>query len=73
MARTGSRSRYRRDEVVPHAKGGGRTLFDENVEQLEDGAADARLIDRWGRLTRVWRFKWTPTALVGSIAHRQAD
>ncbi len=31
-----------------------------------------RLIDRWGRLTRAWEFKWTPTALVGSIAHRQA-
>ena len=31
-----------------------------------------RLIDRWGRLTRAWGFKWTPTALVGSIAHRQA-
>ena len=31
-----------------------------------------RLIDRWGRLTRVWGFKWIPTALVGSIAHRQA-
>ena len=31
-----------------------------------------RLIDRWGRLTRAWRFKWTPTALVGAIAHRQA-
>ena len=27
-----------------------------------------RLIDRWGRLTRAWGFKWTPTALVGSIA-----
>ena len=32
-----------------------------------------RLIDRWGRLTRAWGFKWTPTALVRSIAHRQAD
>ena len=31
-----------------------------------------RLIYRWGRLTRAWGFKWTPTALVGSIAHRQA-
>ena len=31
-----------------------------------------RLIDRWGRLRCLWRFKWTPTALVGSIAHRQA-
>ena len=31
-----------------------------------------RLIDRWGRLTRAWGFQWTPTALVGSIAHRQA-
>ena len=30
-----------------------------------------RLVDRSGRLTRAWRFKWTPTALVGSIAHRQ--
>ena len=30
-----------------------------------------RLIDRWGRLRRAWGFKWTPTALVGSIAHRQ--
>ena len=30
------------------------------------------LIDRWGRLRRAWGFKWTPTALVGSIAHRQA-
>ena len=29
-----------------------------------------RLIDRWGRLTRAWGFKWTPTALVGSITHR---
>ena len=28
-----------------------------------------RLIDRWGRLRRAWGFKWTPTALVGSIAH----
>ena len=28
----------------------------------------ARLIDRWKCLTRAWRFKWTPTALVGSIA-----
>ena len=32
-----------------------------------------RMIDRWGRLTRASWFKWTPTALVGSIAHRQAD
>ena len=31
-----------------------------------------RLIDRWARLKRVWEFKWTPTALVGSITHRQA-
>ncbi len=31
-----------------------------------------RLIDRWGRLRCLWRFEWTPTALVGSIAHRQA-
>ena len=31
-----------------------------------------RFIDRWGRLTRAWGFKWAPTALVGSIAHRQA-
>ena len=31
-----------------------------------------RLIDRWGRLTRAWGFKWTPTALVGSIVRRQA-
>ena len=31
-----------------------------------------RMIDRWGRLRCLWRFKWTPTALVGSIAHRQA-
>jgi transposase len=31
-----------------------------------------RLIDLWGRLTRAWGFKWTPTALVGSITHRQA-
>ena len=31
-----------------------------------------RLMDRWGRLTRTWGFKWTPTALVGSIPHRQA-
>ena len=30
------------------------------------------LIDRWGRLTRAWGFKWTPTALTGSIPHRQA-
>ena len=30
-----------------------------------------RLIDRWGRLRHAWGFKWTPTALVGSIAHRQ--
>ena len=34
--------------------------------------ADDTGIDRWGRLTRAWGFKWTPTALVGSIAHRQA-
>ena len=27
-----------------------------------------RLMDRGGRLTRAWGFKWTPTALVGSIA-----
>ena len=33
---------------------------------------EAGEIDRWGRLTRAWGFKWTPTALVGSIAHRQA-
>ena len=25
-----------------------------------------RLIDRWGRLTRAWGFKWTPTALAGN-------
>ena len=31
-----------------------------------------RLIDRWGRLRRAWGFKWTPTALVGSNAHRRA-
>ena len=31
-----------------------------------------RQIDRWGRLTRTWGLKWRPTALVGSIAHRQA-
>ena len=31
-----------------------------------------RLIDRWGRLTRAWGFKWAPTALVGSIVRRQA-
>ena len=31
-----------------------------------------RLIDCWGPLRRLWGFKWTPTALVGSIAHRQA-
>ncbi len=31
-----------------------------------------RLIDHWGRLTRAWGLKWTPTALVGSISHRQA-
>ena len=31
-----------------------------------------RLIDRWGRLRSVWGSKWPPTALVGSIAHRQA-
>ena len=31
-----------------------------------------RLIDRWARLRRAWGFKWTPTALVGSIAHRKA-
>ena len=30
-----------------------------------------RLIDRWGRLRRLWGFKWTSTALAGSIAHRQ--
>ena len=30
------------DEVVPHAEGAGRTLFDENVEQIEDGAAGPR-------------------------------
>ena len=30
------------------------------------------LIDRWGRLTRAWGFKWTPTALAGSIPYRQA-
>ena len=29
-----------------------------------------RLIDRWGRLTRVWGSKWTPAAFVVSIAHR---
>ena len=32
-----------------------------------------RLIDRWWRLRRLWGFKWTPTALVGSIAHRRVD
>ena len=31
-----------------------------------------RLIDLWGRLTRAWEAQWTPAALVGSIAHRQA-
>ena len=31
-----------------------------------------RLIGRWGRLTRAWGFKWTPTALLGSIGHRKA-
>ena len=31
-----------------------------------------RLIDCWGPLRRLWGFKWTPTALVGSIAYRQA-
>ena len=31
-----------------------------------------RLIDRWGRLTRVWDFKWTPMAPIRPIAHRQA-
>ena len=31
-----------------------------------------RLIDRWGRLRRLWGFKWTPTALAGSFAHRRA-
>ena len=31
-----------------------------------------RLIDRWGRPRCLWRFKWTPTALVGSIVHRRA-
>ena len=31
-----------------------------------------RLIERWGGLTRVWAAKWTPAALVRSIAHRQA-
>ena len=31
-----------------------------------------RLIDCWGRLTAAWGPKWTPTALVGSIVHRQA-
>ena len=31
-----------------------------------------RLIDCWGRLRRLCGFKWTPTTLVGSIAHRQA-
>ena len=30
------------------------------------------LIDCWGPLRRLWGFKWTPTALVGSIAYRQA-
>ena len=30
-----------------------------------------RLIDRWGRLTRVWGPQWTPAAFVGSIPHRQ--
>ena len=30
-----------------------------------------RLIDRWGRLTRLWGSKWAPAAFVGSIAHRQ--
>ena len=31
-----------------------------------------RLIGCWGRLTRAWGFKRTPTALLGSIAHRKA-
>ena len=31
-----------------------------------------RLLDRWGRLRRLWGFKWTPTAFVGSIAHSVA-
>ena len=31
-----------------------------------------RLIARWGRLTRAWGFKRTPTVLPGSIAHRKA-
>ena len=31
-----------------------------------------RLIELWERLTRVWAAKWTPAALVRSIAHRQA-
>ena len=31
-----------------------------------------RLIGRWGRLTRAWGFKWTRTALLGSIGHRQS-
>ena len=31
-----------------------------------------RLIELWGRLTRVWTAKWTPAALVRSITHRQA-
>ena len=31
-----------------------------------------RLIDLWRRLTRSWAPKWTPAALIGSIAQRQA-
>ena len=30
-----------------------------------------RLLGLWGHLTRVWAVKWTPVALVHSIAHRQ--
>ena len=38
-----------------------------------DALVDAeRRIDRWGRLTRAWGFKWTPPAFAGSIPHRQA-
>ena len=39
-------------------------------------SAICRLIERlmgcWGGLTGVWPFKRTPTALLGSIAHRKA-
>ena len=34
-------------------------------------SAICRLIDRWGRLTHAWGFKWAPTALVGSIAQAE--